>query len=1016
VTIATVLAELGLGEGDDASLEARLSHVLARLLTMTGARAGALAFQPRGEIPVVVTAGRDAPGRALTPWLRTLVQAPPPPAARLGRAAPPGHSRGDVALLRAPLGPARHPVGAVALAGVRERSALPAALPRDLGSALQRLADADRRTRRIAVLSEITRLGVSSAPLDEVLRVFGDGVASLVRCDALAVALLDAERGDLTVLDLPARSLGRGAARDERLPLTGTLAAEVARRAAPLLVPDLQAADVSPAGHRLVERGWRSALLVPLLSRTGVLGTVTLVAARPAAFDAEHVAMVSELAGPLASAVEQRRLLDEGRRQAEELAALYATSRLITSQLELAAVLEAISRAVTTLIGSTGCAIGLLDEQHRRVVHVAAQGVRSEAWSGLSVAVGEGIIGGCAEGGHAIRVDDVRGDPRSARRDVDEQEGIASMLCVPLAVKGTLIGVISAVSPEAAAFTARHQQILEAFAEQAGIAIHNARLFEESLRRARETRALLEAGRAVTASLDVEETIRVIMEEARSVLGVESCGIMRVDPVSGDLVSVASLDLPTTMVARIRLRPGEGIAGRAFSERRVLQSPDLLDDARVKFVQLPQAAGLRSMLSAPLRVGQAAIGAISVFRRDVHRFSPAEEELLLALADQAAIALEHARLYEQLEGMVAERTRELNDQKRFVEVVLETLPLGVFVLDAELAIVRANREAGRVFGVDAPAGSFLPALLPVGRARSVAGFLRGVVAEARVMAAQEEMVIGGEAKLFRLTAAPIEAAAAGAGPAGRHLVLLVEDITLAKRLERQMLLTERLTTAGRLAAGVAHELNNPLATIAGCAEALLSRTREGAMAAVAGVDDFRTYLGLIEEEAYRCKEITGSLLQFVRDPGSRRAPTDVNVVVQKTMELLSHQARFRAARFVTELDPDLPLVTANEGQLRQVFLGIAANGLEAMGSQGTLTIRSRQRREEIEVEFEDEGPGMPDEILNRIFDPFFTTKPPGQGTGLGLAIAQGIVTDHGGRIEVTSGVGKGTTFRVVLPR
>jgi signal transduction histidine kinase len=101
--------------------------------------------------------------------------------------------------------------------------------------------------------------------------------------------------------------------------------------------------------------------------------------------------------------------------------------------------------------------------------------------------------------------------------------------------------------------------------------------------------------------------------------------------------------------------------------------------------------------------------------------------------------------------------------------------------------------------------------------------------------------------------------------------------------------------------------------------------------------------------------------------------------------------------------------------MRQVFLGIAANALEAMGPDGTLTVRSRQARDEIEVEFEDEGPGIPDDVLARIFDPFFTTKPPGQGTGLGLAIAQGIVTDHGGRIQVTSWPGKGSTFRVVLP-
>src|SRR6266436_3626413 len=119
------------------------------------------------------------------------------------------------------------------------------------------------------------------------------------------------------------------------------------------------------------------------------------------------------------------------------------------------------------------------------------------------------------------------------------------------------------------------------------------------------------------------------------------------------------------------------------------------------------------------------------------------------------------------------------------------------------------------------------------------------------------MVIAGDAKIFRMTAAPVEAES----DRGTHAVLLVEDITLAKRLERQMLLTERLTTAGRLAAGVAHELNNPLATIAGCAESLQGRLKEGALAGRAELADFSTYLRLVEEEAYRCKDITGSLLQ-----------------------------------------------------------------------------------------------------------------------------------------------------------
>ena len=442
-----------------------------------------------------------------------------------------------------------------------------------------------------------------------------------------------------------------------------------------------------------------------------------------------------------------------------------------------------------------------------------------------------------------------------------------------------------------------------------------------------------------------------------------------------------------------------------------MQSRDLWSDSRGKYPHLARKGGFRSMLAVPLCVGERAIGAISVLRRDVHEFSAHEEELLVALADQAAIALEHARLYTELEAMVADRTRELDTQKRFVEVVLETLPLGVFVLDTDLNVVRVNSAGGRALACEAGSRGPLVRLLPADKAAPVLALLREAFRTRRVGSIEEEMVVAGDAKIFRLTAAPVEAAS----DRGAHAVLLVEDVTLAKRLERQMLLTERLTTAGRLAAGVAHELNNPLATIAGCAESLHGRLGERDPAPVSEPEEFRHYLRLIEEEAYRCKEITGSLLQFVRDPGSQRGATDLNGVVLKAAELLSHQSRFARSRVMTELDPALPPVAANEGQLRQVCLGLASNALEAMEGRGILIIRSRQARGEVEIELEDDGPGIPQENLGRIFDPFFTTKPPGQGTGLGLAIAQGIVNDHGGRIEVSSVVGKGSVFRVVLP-
>jgi GAF domain-containing protein/nitrogen-specific signal transduction histidine kinase len=1006
--IGRVFPDLLTPLGTATSLEEGLGRTLRRLLASTHARAGALAFSPPRGAPIVLAVGATSRPAALERWL--LERVTPVAGMRLTTVAPPGgRARRPVALLRAPLGPAGRPVGTLALLGSRRaitRATLPSGFPRELGAAIEQVWRLHQQTLRITVLNELMQLLVSGHSTEDVVRAFMEGLARLVPFDAVNVLLVDPERGDFEIVG----EMAHGAVvppSQTRVPLADTLLEQMMASGAPVHVHDVTSSAIPAASRaRLAGRGYRAAVLVPLAAGGEVFGAVGLASARDAAFDPTDVATAAELARPLASALEQRRLLEESGRQSETLAALLATSRLITSRLDLSSVLDRISRSVTGLIGGTGCGIALLDEAGARLVQAASHGVSSDEWRALAVSVGEGIIGHCAATGLPICVHDVRTDPRSARREVDEREGIRSLLCVPLRGGGSLLGVISVFSPRSAAFTPHHQRVLEAFAEQAGVAIHNARLFEESVRRAGETRALVEAARAVTATLDPERTIRVILEQGRRVLNVDSCGLLSLDPVTRELTMVASLDLPPDMISRIRFREGQGITGLAVLERRPVQSQDLLNDPRVQTPEVARASGFRSMLSVPLCVSDTAIGAITILRNDPHHFSSEEEAVLVALADQAAIALEHARLYQRLEGMVAERTRELDRQKRFVEVVLERLPLGVFVLDPGQRLVRVNGEGVRLCGAAAQVGASVADVLLV-----AVPLVHDAVVNGRGGTTTEELTLAGETRVLRLTAAPFDPEPG----AGRHAVLMVEDVTRAKQLERQMLLTERLTTAGRLAAGVAHELNNPLATIAGCAEALQTRLREHERTGGAEPDDFPTYLALIEEEAYRCKEITGSLLQFVREPGSRRAPTDLNALVTKAMELLSHQSRFTESRVVGELAPDLALVSVNEGQLRQVFLGVAANALEAMEGRGQLTVRTRTRRGHVEIEFEDEGPGIPDEVLARIFDPFFTTKPPGQGTGLGLAIAQGIVADHDGRIEVTSRVGKGTTFRVIVP-
>jgi len=1005
--------------GRAASSEAGFALTLKQLVALSGARAGGLRFRPGDGAPMDAIVGARR-GSALDQWIQARLDRP----ARGVRVeklagAPPGLRPRDTALLSAALGDPAHPVGGLVLLGPGGprglgRETIPPSFPREFGHALEHVWRLRQRTARLEVINEVLALTATILPLERVYEKTAEALGRLIRFDALGVTLLDRERGDFRVLDVVAHT-ALPEVFDFRMPTAGTLTAWVASQRAPRRIDDAPTDPSIPEVSRelLSRRGFRSAVLAPLFSQGEVIGTLNVTHREARAFSDTDVEILLEVARPLASAVEHARLHAESARRAEELAALNRTSQLITARLDLSSLLETISRSVTSLMGSTGCGIGLLSPDRTLIEHAAAHGFRTPEWRNLSVRVGEGLIGLAVSTGRAVRSDDLREDPRSARRDLDEKEGIRSMLSVPLRVAGQIIGVLSAFSSQARAFGDRQQSVLESFADQAGIAIQNARLFEETQRRARETQALLRAGHAVNQSLDVSETVRLILHQAREVLEVQSCGLFTLDAATGELTATASLDLPTEDLQAIRLRVGEGITGVAVKERRPVQTADLYRDPRVRY---PQAA-LRSMLAAPLIVGEQTIGALTVLRTDVHHFSTEEESLVSAFADQAAMALEHARLFssvrtysERLEAMVEARTHELDEQKRFVEVVLETLPLGLFVLDAELRVISTNREGAALVPVEAAARPPFAELMPPAKVAAVRAFLQGAVTAREVCHTEEELPAGGETLTVRLTATPLRA------PQATHLLVLVEDITLQKRLERQMVLTERLTTAGRLAAGVAHELNNPLATIAGCAEALRERSQDSHLRDLDAFKDFPSYLGLIEEEAYRCKEITGSLLHFVRDPGSRRAPTDLNVLVDKVLELIGHQSRYAQSRFERRLDAELPDVVANEGQLRQVFLGLASNALDAMDGRGTLTVTTRRRNaKEVEIAFRDEGPGIPEHILPRVFDPFFTTKPPGQGTGLGLAIAQGIVADHDGRFEVDSRAGAGTTFRVILP-
>jgi two-component system NtrC family sensor kinase len=240
---------------------------------------------------------------------------------------------------------------------------------------------------------------------------------------------------------------------------------------------------------------------------------------------------------------------------------------------------------------------------------------------------------------------------------------------------------------------------------------------------------------------------------------------------------------------------------------------------------------------------------------------------------------------------------------------------------------------------------------------------------------------------------------------------LRERIKMQQQLEdtyRQLLHSEKLASLGKLAAGVAHELNNPLGGILMYANMLLEQASEGPMA-----QDLRE----IVEQALRCKEIVRGLLDFARRRGEELARVQVNEILEKCLALMSKQAMFLNIHLDKQLEQELPQVAAEADQLSQVFTNLIVNAVDAMEGRGTLGIRTWTEGDppQVQVEVSDTGSGIPEEHLQRVFDPFFTTKEVGKGTGLGLSIAYGIVRRMGGDIQVRSQVGKGTTFRLRFP-
>lgn len=564
---------------------------------------------------------------------------------------------------------------------------------------------------------------------------------------------------------------------------------------------------------------------------------------------------------------------------------LFEVSQTLLSEVEIERLYQLILETVQRETDADAVSLMLLDEKEQELRVEAAIGVRQDVIGCVTAKVGEGIAGWVAQKGQPLLL--ARGAPVDPRiRRAMQREDLTSALCLPLKIKGRVIGVLNASKrTPVSQFTHRDLELLAILASQVAIAIENSRAHHATRNRSRQLAALNELGQVVTSTLDLDEVLRLAMQGINKIMRVEAGFLLLLDETTNELVFRTSWHGDIRELSSLKLQVGQGIAGWVVKEGKPLLVPDVSTEPRYRG-EVSKELGLvcRSILCVPLVIRDHVIGAIELINKLDGEFTDEDLELLNSMAATVAIAVENARLYTEL----AEFAREL------------------------------------------------------------------------------------------------------------------------ERSRDQLLRAEKSAATGKLAASLAHEINNPLQAIQNCLHLVMNKR---------SLDQGKRhqYLSMAQEEVQRLIGLVQRMLDFYRPSKQGMAPMDITAALEDVASLVGKRLQQAKIAVHNHTSVPLPRVNGVSNLLKQVFLNIIINGIEAMPAGGELYIDTSwdENRKEVVVSFTDTGEGIPISELANIFDPFYTTK--AKGTGLGLSVSHGIIQSHGGRIDVKSEVGKGSTFTVRLP-
>jgi PAS domain S-box-containing protein len=512
----------------------------------------------------------------------------------------------------------------------------------------------------------------------------------------------------------------------------------------------------------------------------------------------------------------------------------------------------------------------------------------------------------------------------------------------------------------------------------------------------------------LAATMDARLILDEVVDSARRLFGTEFVTVLTPDAEHQYLVPRAYVGLSIEQADSIRVTIGEGLAGRAFSERKPLRSGPNLEGASATVAAAARLRGITQMVSVPLLVQGEPMGAVTVARSGARPFSDDDIGLLETFCAHAAVAIRNAELYDRIAESEAK-----------YRVLVENAQVAIVAVDRNRRVIFWNHGAEHLYGWTAeevmgrPVSLIYPPETHEAWNRDVLPVL------------ERSGAWSAEYANLRKDGTPFTAFMnlARVYDAQRNVVCtlgVITDVTEVVQLRQELFQAQKMETVGQLASGIAHDFNNLLTAILGFASLLKSSLpKEG--------DDYDCAAS-IEHAAQRGTLLVRQLMTFSQKQPTRFEPIDLNEVIHEAVELI--QRTFpKDLNLVTRLDPHLHMIRGDATQMHQVLMNLALNARDAMPKGGTLTLATENFRlteDDVLIDglkagpcivltVSDTGIGIPQKDQDHVFEPFFTTKRGSGGTGLGLSSVYGIVMRHGGRVSFSSQPGQGTTFRIVLP-